>query len=397
MTSLADLTESQNETNEHLQHIEEKFDDFFRETFNRRGEMLENQRENKATRTRFALPNVGKMLGKAADSTMLKSLLGLASLLTGLGGLKSFLDNFDQYQVKFDTFMDGLLEGLDKYQVNMNTLSLALAQTALGVGAGGTKALSSRAAGIANETPQTAGSTSTPKAQKYSPGKSVSYKNSKGELKVANVVKDLGDGKLQVKSKGATYAIDIEKNQTRLLDYIWPDSSTTGSASGVRGGASSMSSKVLGGASKAFGAAGVALTGYEIGQIRKNEELSEREKNVQTAGAVGAGVGGFAMGAASGAVAGTFGMPGVGTLAGAIVGGIMGSLGGRAIGIEAADALLDPETAQALPNPQPIVTTTNNYNTTTAPTSSGTEDSRSSSGSVLDQWNTGVWTPAQVR
>jgi len=402
MTSLADLTESQNETNEHLQHIEDKFDDFFRDTFNRRGEMLESKRENNSAKRGigFGLPNVGKMLGKAADNTMLKSLLGLASLLTGLGALKSFLDNFDQYKTKFDTFMDGLLEGLDKYQVNMNTLALALAQTALGVSAGGTKVLSRRAPSPPpNETSKTAGGTSTPNG-KYSPGKSVAYKNAKGEVKVANVVQDLGNGKLQVQSKGATYAIDIAKNQAKLLDLIWPDSKTTGSPSGVSGGVSgSTGSKILSGASKAFAVGGVALTGYEIGQIRTNEGLSEREKNVQTAGAVGAGVGGFGAGAIAGAAAGTaIPIPVLGTLTGAIIGGLIGSYGGRALGIEAADALLDPEAAQALPATPIIMSPT--YNTTTNTSTGeggGDASSRGSSGSILDQWNTGVWTPNMIR
>lgn len=385
MTTLADLTESQNETNEHLKHIEEKFDDFFRDTFNQRGEMLESKRESNATRTRFALPNVGKMLGKAADNSILKTMLGLAGLLTGLGALKSFLDNFDQYKNKFDTFIDGLLEGLDRYQVNMETFTNALAQTALGFGAGATAVKAARS----NKTPTTA-ITNPPSRT----GKTVTYQNSKGQVKTAQIVKELDNGKVQVKSGNATFAIDEAKNKMQVFNE--PAKATPAPTPG--GGTSSLSSKLLSGASKAFAVGGVALAGYEIGEIRSNENLSDREKNVQTAGAVGGALGGFGAGALAGAAAGTaIPIPVLGTLAGAIVGGLIGSYGGRAIGIEAADALLDPETAQALPNPQPIVTTTNNYNTTTAPTSSGTEDSRSSSGSVLDQWNTGVWSPYMVR
>lgn len=385
MTTLADLTESQNETNEHLKHIEEKFDDFFRDTFNQRGEMLESKRESNATRTRFALPNVGKMLGKAADNSILKTMLGLAGLLTGLGALKSFLDNFDQYKNKFDTFIDGLLEGLDRYQVNMETFTNALAQTALGFGAGATAVKAARS----NKTPTTA-ITNPPSRT----GKTVTYQNSKGQVKTAQIVKELDNGKVQVKSGNATFAIDEAKNKMQVFNE--PAKATPAPTPG--GGTSSLSSKLLSGASKAFAVGGVALAGYEIGEIRSNENLSDREKNVQTAGAVGGALGGFGAGALAGAAAGTaIPIPVLGTLAGAIVGGLIGSYGGRAIGIEAADALLDPETAQALPNPQPIVTTTNNYNTTTAPTSSGTEDSRSSSGSVLDQWNTGVWSPYMIR
>jgi len=384
MTSLTDLTESQNETNEHLQHIEDKFDDFFRDTFNRRGEMLESKRENNSAKRGigFGLPNVGKMLGKATDNNMLKSLLGIAGLLTSLGALKSFLDNFDQYKNKFDTFMDGLLEGLDRYQVNMDTFTKALAQTALGFGAGATAVKDARS----NKTTTTA-ITNPPSRT----GKTVTYQNSKGQVKTAQIVKQLDNGKVQVKSGNATFAIDEAKNKMQVFNE--PAKATPAPTPG--GGTSSLSSKLLSGASKAFAVGGVALAGYEIGQIRTSESLSDREKNVQTAGVAGGALGGFGAGAIAGAAAGTaIPIPILGTLTGAIIGGLIGSYGGRAIGVEAADALLDPETAQAMPLQAPIVNNVTTNNNVSAPSPSGTVDSRSASGSILDQWNTGVWTPA---
>jgi len=93
------------------------------------------------------------------------------------------------------------------------------------------------------------------------------------------------------------------------------------------------------------GILGALLVGAELLSISNDDELSARDKKVESTGAVAGGVGGAAggyggalAGAAAGAAIGSI-VPFLGTAVGGAIGGILGGLGGGALGYVAGDAV----------------------------------------------------------
>tara|TARA_B100000519_G_scaffold157701_1_gene139288 strand:- start:8119 stop:13590 length:5472 start_codon:yes stop_codon:yes gene_type:complete len=111
----------------------------------------------------------------------------------------------------------------------------------------------------------------------------------------------------------------------------------------TRGVKSSAGMKAARGLGRFGGVAGVALGGFEIASILRDDSLDRRTKRTKVAGVGGGmagGLGGMKLGAMGGAAIGSV-VPIVGTAVGGIIGGLVGGLAGWFAGKKGAEAIAD--------------------------------------------------------
>ena len=390
MATLAELTEQQIETNDHLEDIKTDFKKFFADMIYQRGEMYENQRETpdetpmtdseESDRTPIR-DAMSKLFGGFSIPKIIKAAAAVAALVGALGLIKSILENPEEWMQKWD-----------EAKRTIETSLTSFAEIALLIAGIWTSAKMLQALQLMRNiiTPRGGGvpsaGTKPPLGtapgggffgSKFKPGQSVSYTNSRGQSRTGNFVKNLPNGNIQLaNAQGTKYSISAESvgNQPR-----------------------SIRTRMLRGAG---GPLAVGLGAINLGMIYGDENLTDREKNVAgagvvtgTAGAIAGGIAGAKAGALTGVAAPAL-VPIFG-IAGSIVGYTLAAKGGEYV----ADKLIDPAAAAGSGTTNIIDQSVTNH--AAAPQSAPIlEDTstRAPVGSSVDYWNSSLqWTPLMVR